>query len=148
MTRGMSKRTYDFITFVPFGIAISAFILYLRYALPVSLHHKIAVTGLLLGYANRFRSIAIFSCVIGMITLMFASLVYYSTGNQELISYKPSLLDIKLMLVKAKNNIIKAINLITILLCIILILLLGIQINKQGNINRKNLNIKTVELFN
>lgn len=148
MTRGMSKRTYDFITFVPFGIAISAFILYLRYAIPVKMHHKIAVTGLILGYANRFRSIAIFSCVVGMITLIFASLVYYSTGNQEVISYKPTMLDIKLMLIKAKANITKALDLIIILLCIILILLFSVQINKQRNINKQNMNIKTVELFN
>ena len=146
MTRGMSKRTYDFITFVPFGIAISAFILYLRYTLPIILHSKIAVTGLILSYANRFRNIAIFSAIIGIITLIITSIMYHSTGIKEV--YKPSLLDIRLMLVKAKNNIIKAINLITILLCIILILLLGMQINKQSNINKQNLNIKAVELFN
>lgn len=147
MTKGMSKRMYDFITFIPFGIAISAFLLYLRYALPVKVHHKIAVTGLILGYANRFRNIAIFSCIIGIITLIFASLVYYSTGNKEVVEYRPTLLDLKLMLLKAKANISKAVNLITILLCIILILLLGIQINKQSNINKQNMNIKTVELF-
>lgn len=147
MVKGMSKRSYDFITFIPFGFAISAFFLYLRYALPVKLHEKIAVTGLLLGYANRFRSIAIFSCLVGIVVFIITSLIYYSTSNQEYISYKPTILDIKLMLLKAKANISKAVNLITILLCIILILLLGIQINKQSNINKQNMNIKTVELF-
>ncbi|MBR2603413.1 MAG: hypothetical protein IKE10_00075 [Bacilli bacterium] len=144
----MSKRMYDYVSFIPFGIAISAFLLYLRYAMPIKLHEKIAVTGLLLGYANRFRNIAIFSCLVGIVIYIITSLIYYSTGNQEYISYKPTMLDIKLMLIKAKANISKAVNLITILLCIILILLLGIQINKQSNINKQNMNIKTVELFN
>ena len=144
----MSKRMYDYVSFIPFGIAISAFLLYLRYAMPIKLHEKIAVTGLLLGYANRFRKIAIFSCLVGIVIYIITSLIYYSTGNQEYISYKPTMLDIKLMLIKAKANISKAVNLITILLCIILILLLGIQINKQSNINKQNMNIKTVELFN
>ena len=144
----MSKRMYDYVSFIPFGIAISAFLLYLRYAMPIKLHEKIAVTGLLLGYANRFRNIAIFSCLVGIVIYIITSLIYYSTGNKEVIEYKPSLLDIKLMLIKAKANISKAVNLITILLCIILILLLGIQINKQSNINKQNMNIKTVELFN
>ena len=148
MTKGMSKRMYDFISFIPFGIAISAFILYLRYSLPVILHEKIEVTGIILGYANRFRNIAIFSSIIGIVTLIITSLIYYSTGNRETISYTPSLLDLKLMLIKAKTNIAKAVNLIVILLCIILILLLGIQINKQSNINKQNLNIKAAELFN
>lgn len=148
MTKGISKRTLDFISFIPFGVAISAFILYLRYALPVMLHSKIAVTGLILSYANRFRNIAIFSAIVGIITLIITSVIYYSTGNREVIEYRPTLLDLKLMLLKAKSNIAKAVNIITILLCIILILLLGIQINKQSNINKQNLNIKAVELFN
>lgn len=148
MTKSISKRTLDFISFIPFGVAISAFILYLRYSIPVVLHEKIAVTGLILGYANRFRNIAIFSAIIGIITLIITSFIYYSTGNREVIEYKPTLLDLKLMLIKAKTNISKAVNIITILLLIILILLLGIQINKQSNINKQNLNIKAVELFN
>lgn len=148
MTKVMSKRMYDFISFIPFGVAISAFLLYLRYAIPVKLHEKIAVTGLILGYANRFRNIAIFSALIGIITLIITSLIYYSTGNKEALEYKPTMLDLKLMLIKAKANIVKSINLITILLCIILILLLGVQINKQSNINKQHMNIKTVELFN
>ena len=145
MVKSISKRSYDFITFIPFGFAISAFLLYLRYALPVKLHEKIAVTGVILGYANRFRNIAIFSCLIGIVTLIITSILYYSTGNVR--TYEPRTIDIKLMLIKAKSNISKAVNLITILLCIILILLLGIQINKQSNINKQNMNIKTVELF-
>lgn len=148
MTKVMSKRMYDFISFIPFGVAISAFILYLRYIIPVKLHDKIAVTGLIIGYANRFRNIAIFSCIIGIITLIITSLLYYFLGNREVIEYKPTLLDLKIMLIKAKANISKAINMITILLLIILILLLGIQINKQSNINKQNMNIKAVELFN
>ena len=56
MTKSISKRTLDFISFIPFGIAISAFILYLRYALPVLVHEKIAVTGLILSYANSYSS--------------------------------------------------------------------------------------------
>lgn len=144
MTKSMSKRMYDFISFIPFGIAISAFILYLRYTLPIVLHSKVAITGLILSYANRFRNIAIFSAIIGIITLIITSIMYYSTGIKEV--YKPSLLDLKVMLIKAKSNIIKAINIIAILLCIVLILLLGIQINKQSNINKQNLNIKAVEL--
>lgn len=146
MTKSISKRTLDFISFIPFGIAISAFILYLRYALPVLVHEKIAVTGLILSYANRFRNIAIFSAIVGIVTLIITSIIYYSTGNREVIEYRPTMLDLKLMLLKAKSNISKAINLITILLLIILILLLGIQINKQSNINKQNLNIKAVEL--
>ena len=144
MTKSISKRTLDFISFIPFGIAISAFILYLRYTLPIVLHSKVAITGLILSYANRFRNIAIFSAIIGIITLIITSIMYHSTGIKEV--YKPSLLDLKLMLLKAKSNIIKAINIIAILLCIVLILLLGIQINKQSNINKQNLNIKAVEL--
>lgn len=144
MTKSMSKRMYDFISFIPFGVAISAFILYLRYTLPIVLHSKVAITGLILSYANRFRNIAIFSAIIGIITLIITSIMYHSTGIKEV--YKPSLLDLKLMLLKAKSNIIKAINIIAILLCIVLILLLGIQINKQSNINKQNLNIKAVEL--
>lgn len=144
MTKSMSKRMYDFISFIPFGVAISAFILYLRYTLPIVLHSKVAITGLILSYANRFRNIAIFSAIIGIITLIITSIMYHSTGIKEV--YKPSLLDLKLMLINAKSNIIKAINIIAILLCIVLILLLGIQINKQSNINKQNLNIKAVEL--
>jgi hypothetical protein len=148
MTKAISKRTLDFITFIPFGIAISAFILYLRYSLPIMLHEKIAVTGLILNYANRFRNIAIFSGIIGIVALIVTSIIYYSTGNREVVEYRPTLLDLKVMLLKAKSNITKAVNIITILLCIILILLLGLQINKQSNINKQNLNIKAVELFN
>ncbi|MBR4830191.1 MAG: hypothetical protein IKZ96_00275 [Bacilli bacterium] len=144
MTKAISKRTLDFITFIPFGIAISAFILYLRYSLPIMLHEKIAVTGLILNYANRFRNIAIFSGIIGIIALIVTSIIYYSTGNR--VVKTPTLLDLKLMLLKAKSNITKAVNIIAILLCIILILLLGMQINKQSNINKQNLNIKAVEL--
>lgn len=140
----MSKRMKDFITFIPFGVSISAFLLYLRYFLQVKLHEKIAVTGLILGYANRFRSIAIFSAIIGIILLIVTSLIYYFTGNR--IITRPSLQDIKVSLLKYKSNITTAINLITILLCIILVLLLGLQINKQSNINKQNLNIKAVEL--
>ena len=73
MTKAMSKRTLDFITFIPFGVAISAFILYLRYSLPIILHEKIAVTGLILNYANRFRNIAIFSGIIGIVFLIITS---------------------------------------------------------------------------
>ena len=146
MVKGMSKRSYDFITFIPFGVAISAFILYLRYSLPIIMHEKIAVTGLILNYANRFRNIAIFSGIIGIVFLIITSIIYYSTGNREV--YKPTVSDLKIMLLKAKSNITKAINIIAILLCIILILLLGLQINKQSNINKQNLNIKAVELFN
>lgn len=148
MTKTISKKTLDFISFIPFGIAISAFILYLRYSLPVLLHEKIAVTGLILNYANRFRNIAIFSAIFGMIMLIITSVLYYSTGNSNVIEYRPTMLDLKLILLKAKSNIAKAVNLITILLLIILILLLGIQINNQSNINKQNLNIKAVELFN
>ena len=146
MTKSISKRTLDFISFIPFGVAISAFILYLRYSLPIIMHEKIAVTGLILNYANRFRNIAIFSGIIGIVFLIITSIIYYSTGNREV--YKPTVSDLKIMLLKAKSNITKAINIIAILLCIILILLLGMQINKQSNINKQNLNIKTVELFN
>lgn len=146
MTKAISKRTLDFITFIPFGVAISAFILYLRYSLPIIMHEKIAVTGLILNYANRFRNIAIFSGIIGIVFLIITSIIYYSTGNREV--YKPTVSDLKIMLLKAKSNITKAINIIAILLCIILILLLGLQINKQSNINKQNLNIKAVELFN
>lgn len=144
MTKSISKKTLDFISFIPFGIAISAFILYLRYTLPIILHSKIAVTGLILSYANRFRNIAIFSAIIGIVTLIVTSIIYQTTGTREV--YTPSLVDLKLLFVKYKSNITKAINLITILLCIILILLLGMQINKQNNINKQNLNIKAVEL--
>ncbi|MBR4351372.1 MAG: hypothetical protein IKP98_04045 [Bacilli bacterium] len=146
MTKSISKRTLDFISFIPFGVAISAFILYLRYSLPIIMHEKIAVTGLILNYANRFRNIAIFSGIIGIVFLIITSIIYYSTGNREV--YKPTVSDLKIMLLKAKSNITKAINIIAILLCIILILLLGLQINKQSNINKQNLNIKAVELFN
>ena len=146
MTKSISKRTLDFISFIPFGVAISAFILYLRYSLPIIMHEKIAVTGLILNYANRFRNIAIFSGIIGIIFLIVTSIIYYSTGNREV--YKPTVSDLKIMLLKAKSNITKAVNIIAILLCIILILLLGMQINKQSNINKQNLNIKAVELFN
>lgn len=146
MTKSISKRTLDFISFIPFGVAISAFILYLRYSLPIIMHEKIAVTGLILNYANRFRNIAIFSGIIGIVFLIITSIIYYSTGNREV--YKPTVSDLKIMLLKAKSNITKAVNIIAILLCIILILLLGIQINKQSNINKQNLNIKAVELFN
>ena len=146
MTKSISKRTLDFISFIPFGVAISAFILYLRYSLPIIMHEKIAVTGLILNYANRFRNIAIFSGIIGIVFLIITSIIYYSTGNREV--YKPTVSDLKIMLLKAKSNITKAVNIIAILLCIILILLLGMQINKQSNINKQNLNIKAVELFN
>ena len=146
MTKSISKRTLDFISFIPFGVAISAFILYLRYSLPIIMHEKIAVTGLILNYANRFRNIAIFSGIIGIVFLIITSIIYYSAGNREV--YKPTVLDLKVMLLKAKSNITKAVNIIAILLCIILILLLGLQINKQSNINKQNLNIKAVELFN
>ena len=141
----MSKRMRDCITFIPFGVAISAFIIYLRYALTIKFHEKIAVTSLMLTYASRFRSIAIFSCVIGIITLLITSLIYYYTNNKEV--YKPTYKDIKLALLKLKTNFTKAINIIAILLCIVLILLLGLQINKQSNINKEKMNIKTVELF-
>ena len=85
------KKIINFIIFIPFAIAIGAFILYFKASFDIKNANK--VTEIMEVTLVRYRNIGIFSLIIGVILLFIKSLINYFRIDNEIEVRRERVLD-------------------------------------------------------
>ena len=79
-----NRKLINFIIFIPFAISIGAFILYLKYLFTLKGAKTIKITELMEVSLVRYRNIAIFCLLIGVILLFIKTIYEYFKIDKEI----------------------------------------------------------------
>lgn len=82
------NRLLNFILFIPFAMSIGAFILFIKYYFAINGKNAGEVTPLLEISLIRYRNIAIFCLILGLVLLVIKSIIdHMKVNNNEIIEY-------------------------------------------------------------